>query len=320
MEQMIRQGRSSDMIARHFGCVRKTVTRAANRILHFGSIKDPKLCTRGPLPIFNKAMREELGWLLVSRPDYYQEELQFYFLDNWHVWPHQSTISRVITSLDLTWKKAQFQAAQRSNQQRDSYLQELLDLVAEQLVFADESAASNKTLDRKYGYAPKGLPATVVREKRRTERFSLLPAYTINGFLEHPLIVRGSVDGELFVEWLIHAVLPQMNPFPEERSVLIIDNCSTHRIEAVQEVCDNAGVKLLYLPPYSPDLNPIEPAFHCLKQWMRRNRDYAPDYSDPDVDKKFHAFLIQACEDFTAVGSHKELWKDAQVPFEDDSR
>jgi len=57
-------------------------------------------------------MKEELAWLLILRPDYYQEELQFYFLDNWHVWPSQLTISRVITSFDLTWKKAQFQVAQ----------------------------------------------------------------------------------------------------------------------------------------------------------------------------------------------------------------
>jgi hypothetical protein len=90
---------------------------------------------------------------------------------------------------------------------------------------------SNKTLDRKYGYAPKGLPATVIREKHRSERYSLLPAYAMEGFLDNPLIVKGSVTGELFVNWLIDSVLPQMNPFPEDRSVLIIDNCSTHRIE-----------------------------------------------------------------------------------------
>jgi DDE superfamily endonuclease len=90
---------------------------------------------------------------------------------------------------------------------------------------------SDKTLDRKYGYAPKGLPATVIREKHRSERYSLLPAYGLEGFLDDPLIVKGSVTGELFVDWLIHSVLPQMNPFPEDRSVLIIDNCSTHRVE-----------------------------------------------------------------------------------------
>ena len=104
----------------------------------------------------------------------------------------------------------------------------MLELVAEQLVFADESATSDKTLDQKYGYALRGLLVTIIREKHRSQHYSLLPAYTIDGFLEHPLIVRGAVDGELFVEWLIHAVIPQMNPFLEERSVLIIDNCSTH--------------------------------------------------------------------------------------------
>ena len=74
----------------------------------------------------------------------------------------------MITPLDLTWKRAQFQAAQRSNTFRDLYLQRVGELVAEQLVFADESAASAKTLDQEYGYAPRGLPAVVVREKHYT--------------------------------------------------------------------------------------------------------------------------------------------------------
>jgi len=107
-----------------------------------------------------------------------------------------------------------------------------------------------------------------VREKHYTQRYSLLPAYAKDGFLEYPLIIRGAVTGDLFIDWLIHGILPQMNRFPEEHSILIIDNCSTHWTEAVQEACDAAGILLLYLPPYLPDLNPIEPAFHYLKQWI----------------------------------------------------
>jgi len=141
----------------------------------------------------------------------------------------------------------------------------------------------------------------------------LLPAYAKDGFLKYLLIIRGAVAGDLFIDWLIHGILPQMNRFLEERSVLIIDNCSTHRTEAVQEACDAAGILLVYLSPYSPDLNPIEPAFHCLKQWMRRNRDYVPKHDDPEVEEKFRAFLIQACDDFTAVGNHEGLWRDAQI-------
>ncbi len=122
IEQMIRQVKEPGVIAEHFGCTTRYVMTMANRVLVFGLIKDPKLCRRGLAPVFNTTIKEELAWLIVSRSDYYQEELQFYFLDNWHVWPSQPTISRVITSLDLTWKKAQFQAAQRSNTFRDLYL------------------------------------------------------------------------------------------------------------------------------------------------------------------------------------------------------
>ena len=82
MEQMIRQAKKPASIAKHFGCHITTVERAAKRILVFGSIQDPKLCRRGPARIFNAQMKEELGWLIISRPDYYQEELQFYFLNN----------------------------------------------------------------------------------------------------------------------------------------------------------------------------------------------------------------------------------------------
>ncbi|KAN0081832.1 hypothetical protein V8E54_003130, partial [Elaphomyces granulatus] len=79
-------------------------------------------------------------------------------------------------------------------------------------------------------WAPKGLSATVIGEKHRSERYSLLPAYRMEGFfLDDPLIVKGSATGELSVDWLnILCVAPD----EEDRSVLIIDNCSTHRIEA----------------------------------------------------------------------------------------
>jgi hypothetical protein len=73
-------------------------------------------------------------------------------------------------------------------------------LVAEQLVYADKSSISDKTLDRKYGYALKGLPAVVTREKHRSERYSPLPAYVKDGFLDNPLIMQGSVTRDLFID------------------------------------------------------------------------------------------------------------------------
>ncbi|KEQ92062.1 hypothetical protein AUEXF2481DRAFT_43468 [Aureobasidium subglaciale EXF-2481] len=55
-----------------------------------------------------------------------------------------------------------------------------------------------------------------------------------------------------------------------------MDNCSTHHLKRIIDICSQAGVYLLYLPPYSPHLNPIEQSFHLLKQWLKRWRDLAP--------------------------------------------
>lgn len=63
-----------------------------------------------------------------------------------------------------------------------------------------------------------------------------------------------------------------MNPYPYPNSVLIMDNCSIHHGGRVAELAKARGVRLLYLPPYSPDFNPIEKAFGILKAHLRRNQ------------------------------------------------
>lgn len=72
---------------------------------------------------------------------------------------------------------------------------------------------------------------------------------------------------EDFIEQLLH----HCGRWPEPKSVLIMDNASFHHTDRIRELCSNAGVKLLYLPPYSPDLNPIEEFFAELKAFVRRN-------------------------------------------------
>lgn len=145
-------------------------------------------------------MLEELGWLVIQRPDYYQDELQWYFYENWHVWASQSTISRAIGSLNLTHKRLQFKATQQSCELWHLYLNRIASLTADQLVFADESSMSRKTLDHKFGYTSHGNPAVKVRPKVRTDRYSLLPVYVKDGFLADPLIFKGVVDGDQFIQ------------------------------------------------------------------------------------------------------------------------
>jgi transposase len=65
-----------------------------------------------------------------------------------------------------------------------------------------------------------------------------------------------------------------MNPFPHEKSVLLLDNASIHHSVEVQELCTDFGVILEFLPPYSPIYAPVETVFYNIKSWIRRNRDW----------------------------------------------
>jgi len=71
-----------------------------------------------------------------------------------------------------------------------------------------------------------------------------------------------------------------MNPYPVKHSVLVMNNARIHHDDDLVAAIEDIGGKVLYLPPYSPDFNPIETAFSALKSWLKRYRDFA-DYFDP---------------------------------------
>lgn len=83
-------------------------------------------------------------------------------------------------------------------------------------------------------------------------------------------VFQGSTDASIFEDF-VEQLLHHCGRWPEPKSVLIMDNASFHHTERVEQMCSDAGVKLLYLPPYSPDLNPIEEMFAELKAFIKRN-------------------------------------------------
>jgi|ERR1700690_1726880 transposase len=68
--------------------------------------------------------------------------------------------------------------------------------------------------------------------------------------------------------------MPKCNPYPGPLSVLVLDNAKIHHGDELLELADRFGVRIEYLPPYSPDLNPIEEAFSKVKHFLRRHQDY----------------------------------------------
>jgi len=121
-------------------------------------------------------------------------------------------------------------AAQRNPELRKAWLRKLSQWAADQLVLIDESAANECTSDRKTGWAPIGITPFENKPFKRSERFSVLPAYTIDGFITWQMR-QGSFTAELFEEFIENKVLPRCNPYPGPRSIIVLDNAPIHRAE-----------------------------------------------------------------------------------------
>jgi len=72
-----------------------------------------------------------------------------------------------------------------------------------------------------------------------------------------------------------------MNEYPNKNSVIVMDNAKIYHDEKLVESIEQMGCKIIYLPPYSPDFNPIETAFSGIKSWLKRNRTYVKACNDP---------------------------------------
>lgn len=131
----------------------------------------------------------------------------------------------------------------------------------------------------------------------RDQRYQILPAYTQDGILLSR-IFQGSTDASFFEDF-IEELLQHCGKYPEPKSVLIMDNASFHRSERIEQMCLGKGVKLVYLPPYSPDLNPIEEFFAELKAFIRRHWQSYADNPDQGFDN-----FLEWCVD--KVGSKEE--------------
>jgi transposase len=163
----------------------------------------------------------------------------------------------------------QQKAKEQNPDLRDEYRHDISEYHSYQLVYVDESGCDRRTGIRKTGWSPLGITPTERSKFHRGQRYQILPAYSQDGIvLSH--IYQGSTNAALFGEF-INRLLHHCGRFPGPRSVLIVDNASFHHSDRLEQMCLKKDVRLVYLPPYSPDLNPIEEFFVELKAFIRRN-------------------------------------------------
>ncbi|XP_031561967.1 uncharacterized protein LOC116297806 [Actinia tenebrosa] len=141
----------------------------------------------------------------------------------------------------------------------------------------------DRRLVRNYGYNFKGKRAEITRTAVRGERHTSIAAIGMSG-LRCPQTVKGSVNGHDYAFFIQRHLLPVINPFNgiNSHSVVIMDNAAIHHVDQVRELIEGAGALLLFLSPYSPDLNPIEEAFSKVKYFIRMNDIVMESADDPE--------------------------------------
>ena len=133
----------------------------------------------------------------------------------------------------------------------------------ERLVFVDESGASTK-MTRFYGRCPVGQRLVCPVPQGHDQTTTLIAAVRLRGPCA-PWLFEGPMDGELFLAWVRQGLVPALRP----EDLVILDNLATHKVAGVRQAIEGAGAALLYLPPYSPDFNPIENLWSQVKAILR---------------------------------------------------
>ena len=163
-------------------------------------------------------------------------------------------------------------------------------------VFLDETGADRRNMLRKYGYSIRGKPAQRHTWLVRGERVSGIAIISVRGLLDVS-VVKGTVDGDTckFYDFVQKYLLPQLMPFNgvNPHSIVILDNCSIHYVEEITSMIEEVGALVHFLPPYSPDFNPIEETVSKVKTEMKHMETSMTDIMD--IDCAFSTVTQDCC-------------------------
>lgn len=137
-------------------------------------------------------------------------------------------------------------------------------LAAQRLIFLDETWASTNLTPAR-GRAPRGARCRGHTPWGHWQTTTFLCGLCSEGLLA-PLVLDGPINGTAFCAWIEQMLAPALRP----GDIVVMDNLGSHKVSGVRQAIEAAGAKLHYLPPYSPDLNPIEQVFAKLKSLLRR--------------------------------------------------
>jgi len=156
---------------------------------------------------------------------------------------------------------------------------------------------------RAYGRAPRGQRLRMGLPHGHWKTTTFVAGLRLSGLVA-PMVLDGPINGRAFQAYVEHVLVPELRP----GDVVIMDNLGSHKGAGVRTAIEAAGAHLLYLPPYSPDFNPIENAFSKLKALLRRAAERTVEGLWSAIGRLIDAFTPQECANYFAAAGYDPDW------------
>ncbi|KAH5617615.1 hypothetical protein HBI23_252380 [Parastagonospora nodorum] len=259
---------NATQMATKAGCSKRTIQRLQQNVHCYNDTKAPS--TRvGRRRSMTPHVLDALCKKLLAEPGLYQDEMARFVHNEFGIEVSQASVSRALASIEWS-KKTTRQVAREQNADLQSYyFHKVSQFRSYQLVFIDESGCDKRIGTRRTGWSPIGTTPVQVTRFHRDRRHQILGAYTQDGVLLSR-VYQGGTDSVLFDDFIAQ-LLQHCDTGSDKHSVLVMDNASFHRSDRLRQMCEEAGVTLLYLSPYSPRFNPIEEFFAELKAFIKKS-------------------------------------------------
>ncbi|MGA7953046.1 MAG: IS630 family transposase [Gloeobacterales cyanobacterium] len=166
---------------------------------------------------------------------------------------------------------------------RVEYWQTLSEVKLTDLVFVDE-AGVHLAMSRRYARSLQGTRAYADRPDARGKNVTMIGGVSLQGFIAS-LTFQGGTDALAFQTYVTEVLVPNL----WEGACVVMDNFSSHKVAGIQEAIEAVGAKLVYLPPYSPDFNPIENCWSKVKEFLRAKAARTHETLDQAITEAFNA-------------------------------
>lgn len=261
---------SVDRVSANLGISVSTVRRIGKLFDTTGSVDAKTGLTRSQSQKILTSYDEFLIMeLVLEKPGIYLHEISRDLQQTTGTHISEATICRFLQKAGFTHIKLQHVAFQQNEELRARYAAEIQLCQADMFVFVDERGADHRDCMRKFGYSLKGKRTRSQKLLTRGRHVSAIAAMSTSGVLDFHLAY--TVDANEFRDFVEVCLLRHLMPFDgnNSNSIVILDNASVHHAGDSVELIESIGALVIFLPPYSPDLNAIEEMFSTVKSYLK---------------------------------------------------